>query len=329
MALAFSDQEVPSGVINGVNPVFTLLFAPSPALSLIVTRNGLAQSQGVDFTLSANVITFLSGSLPLTGDGLVAWYRYNTPSTLSGFGPTVDDLFRSSFRCINQLRPGFGHSPSERVDALFILNAMLESWGLDDLNCYCELIQSFPLVGGQGTYTIGPGGDFNTTRPIRIDKATLVVLTNPASPLRIDMELIDAEQWQLISLQSTPSTLPTKLFYNPTFTGQGCGFIGIWPVNTGPNNVEISSSQALSSGFTDGATVFSAPPGYLDAVRYNLAVRLAMEWNQPLKPGVEALASESLAKVQRRNATTPQMDVNPAVLPMRQGRSGFNYRIGD
>ena len=73
----------------------------------------------------------------------------------------------------------------------------------------------------------------------------------------------------------------------------------------------------------------AAPPGYLDAVRYQLAIRLAMEWNQELKPGVAELASEALAKIQRRNAPTPQMDVNPGVLPIRTGRTSWSRLTGD
>jgi hypothetical protein len=239
---------------------------------------------------------------------------------------TIDDLLRSSFRCIGQLLPGFGHSPSERVDALFILNAMLDSWATDDLNAFCSVIQAFTLIADQGTYTVGPSGDWDGNRPTEIDQATLVVLTNPVQPLRLDLELVKADRWQQIKLQLTASTLPTTLWYNPTLT---LGTINIWPVPTTANQVELLSTQQLAGGFTLGTTIFTAPPGYLDAVRYQLAIRLAMEWDKPLKPGVVALATEALAKIQRLNAPTPQMDCNPAV-PMGGGqRGGFNRLTGD
>ncbi len=326
MAIGFADAEVPSGVIDGVNAVFTLAFAPSPATSLQLVRGGLTQKPVDDFTLSGLTITFLSGSLPLPGDELVAWYRYNTIFSPVMGAPTIQDLLRSSFRMINQLRPGYIYSPSELIDGLFVLNAMLDSWASDDINGFCTLIQSFTLVPGRGTYTIGPSGDFNGARPTSIDKATLVVLTNPASPLRLDIDILNAQQWQRIGLQLTPSTLTRQLFYNPTLTLGTCNF---WPVPTEADQVELSSQQMLGGGFANSTDSFVAPPGYLDAVRYNLAVRLAMEWNQPLKPGVEALASEALAKIQRLNAPTPQMDVNEGVMPISAGRTIFNYRTGD
>jgi hypothetical protein len=74
-AVVFHDAEVPGGTVNGVNAVFTLQTAPSPAQSLQLAVNGVIQKPGVDFTLSSNTVTFLTGAIPATGDELVSWYR--------------------------------------------------------------------------------------------------------------------------------------------------------------------------------------------------------------------------------------------------------------
>ena len=71
----FQDAETPSGVINGVNVTFTLVAAPSPAASLVLTKNGIVQKSGADFTLSLSTITFLTGAEPQAGDTLLSWYR--------------------------------------------------------------------------------------------------------------------------------------------------------------------------------------------------------------------------------------------------------------
>lgn len=72
----FSDSETPAGVINGTNPTFTLSWRPNPSGSLLVLRNGISQVAGVQYTLSGNVITFLAGFIPNTGDWVRVWYRY-------------------------------------------------------------------------------------------------------------------------------------------------------------------------------------------------------------------------------------------------------------
>jgi len=74
-AVVFHDAEVPGGTINGVNAVFTLQAAPSPAQSLLLAVNGVIQKPGEDFTLSSNTVTFLAGAIPQTGDELLSWYR--------------------------------------------------------------------------------------------------------------------------------------------------------------------------------------------------------------------------------------------------------------
>lgn len=80
----FVDAETPAGLINGSNTVFTLADAPSPLASLTVYRNGLLQTPNLDYTLSANVITFASASAPQTGDVLAASYRLADPGNPLG-----------------------------------------------------------------------------------------------------------------------------------------------------------------------------------------------------------------------------------------------------
>lgn len=70
----FADAEVPAGAINGSNTVFTLLRAPNPLQSLQLYLNGALQTQGIDYTLSTNTITFTVA--PTTGEGFIAWYRF-------------------------------------------------------------------------------------------------------------------------------------------------------------------------------------------------------------------------------------------------------------
>lgn len=77
---SFADGEVPAGAVNGVNAVFTLASSPSPAASLDLYRNGLFQRQGADYQISGNTVTFFLGSVPQSGDLLVASYRFANPS---------------------------------------------------------------------------------------------------------------------------------------------------------------------------------------------------------------------------------------------------------
>ncbi len=80
----YSDNETPSGTINGSNTTFTLLNAPSPAASLQVYLNGLLMAQAVDYSISNSTLTFAVASTPQTGDVLLASYRYANPTNPLG-----------------------------------------------------------------------------------------------------------------------------------------------------------------------------------------------------------------------------------------------------
>ena len=73
--LTFSDNETPSGTINGSNTAFTLANTPNPTASLKASLNGFLQSaSGVDYSLSGTTITF--NTAPRTGSILRVSYRY-------------------------------------------------------------------------------------------------------------------------------------------------------------------------------------------------------------------------------------------------------------
>jgi hypothetical protein len=242
-------------------------------------------------------------------------------------GVAIKDLLRSSFRCVGSLRVGFGYSPSELADGLFVLNAMLDAWAADDLNAPCTLTSVYPLITPKQVYTVGPGGDFNGPRPTRIIDAKYIVMDNPSQPLWLPLKAINDQEFLSIHLPLTASTIPQRLYYNPTYP---LGTATLWPVpQNSADSVAICAEQPIGGGITSDTAIFSVPPGYLDAVRYQLAVRLSMEWGLPLKEGVLALASEALAVIQRLNAPTPQMQVNAGVMPIRSSRGSFNRLTGD
>jgi len=80
----FADGETPAGAIDGSNTSFLLNFAPSPAASLELYRNGLQLKPGVDFGLSVRTVTFFVASTPQAGDLLNAYYRFGDPTNPLG-----------------------------------------------------------------------------------------------------------------------------------------------------------------------------------------------------------------------------------------------------
>ena len=76
-SFSYSDQETPSGTVDGSNATFTLAHVPNPPNGLILFRNGVAtMAGGFDYALAGNTITFVTAATPQPGDTLLAWYRY-------------------------------------------------------------------------------------------------------------------------------------------------------------------------------------------------------------------------------------------------------------
>ena len=241
---------------------------------------------------------------------------------------TINDLLRRSFRMIGVLRRGFQPSTSDVADALVSLDAMLDGWATDELNLYATFIAQYDLTPSQQSYTIGPAtADFTAPRPNRIDRANLIILSNPQQPLRKPLQILNSQGWAAIKLQTVQSVIPIQLYYDPTYP---LGTLYLWPMPTLAYQLELFTFAPLTGAFTSGSETFDMPPGYLDAVTYNLAVRLSSEWQRPLRQDVVALASESLAMIQRLNSQTPQMECDAGVMPFGSSRTGaFNRLTGD
>lgn len=84
---SFIDADTPTGIVDGSNTWFSLTGTPEPAGSVVVYRNGLLQTAGVDYTLAGRTIQFEPASAPQPGDTLLASYR------LGGTAPASPMLF--------------------------------------------------------------------------------------------------------------------------------------------------------------------------------------------------------------------------------------------
>lgn len=78
---SFSGNEIPSGLINGTNPVFYLVNTPtSGTLQLYVgatsTSYGQLALKSVHYIIVGNTITFQTGFIPAVGSWLQASYRF-------------------------------------------------------------------------------------------------------------------------------------------------------------------------------------------------------------------------------------------------------------
>lgn len=75
----FANFEIPSGIMNGTNAIFTVTNEPSPSSSLQVVLRGSSLFNGYDYIVSGSTIEFLTASganVPKSGNAFFSHYRY-------------------------------------------------------------------------------------------------------------------------------------------------------------------------------------------------------------------------------------------------------------
>lgn len=231
---------------------------------------------------------------------------------------TALDVITDGLETLGVYAAGESISGADVSRCMVILNDMLDSWSNEALTCFAISEQSFPVVVGQSQYTIGPGGNINTIRPIRVlagpGTAYLLDTNNNRYPVRV----VPQDQWNLIwNLTSVTSNLPDTLFYDPQFP---LGIINIFPSpNTGGMTIFFDSYLTLTS-FPDLSTDITFPPGYRLAVVKNFAVAAKPYFTSgPLDPDLMRQALESKANIKRSNMRE-NVALYDAELSRSQGR---------
>lgn len=212
----------------------------------------------------------------------------------------VSTMILRSLRMIGEKARGEGLDANESTECLYELNSMIESWGTQRLTCYSINQESFALTASTASYSIGPGGNFNTARPTKIvDPCFIRDASNLDSPITI----LYSEQYGKIVQKSVGYTYPRYLYYDMSFSATSTANINLYPSPSGSLTLFINSWKQLQS-FLDVSTQVLMPPGYRLAIESNFAIHMAAGFT-PVPPEVAKIARESLAAVRSLNLTTP------------------------
>ena len=83
---------------------------------------------------------------------------------------TVRDLITAALLDLGALASGESPTAPEAQDAFRRLNLLLETWRLESLLVYA-IDTVTKVLTGAASYTWGPGGDIDTTRPVHLSMA--------------------------------------------------------------------------------------------------------------------------------------------------------------
>lgn len=225
---------------------------------------------------------------------------------------TALDLIKSAMKKAGILTKTEPPSADEAKDGLSSLNAMLDSWANESLNVPYRTLESFTLLSGAANYTIGTGGDFNTSRPVSIVSAYI-----RDGDTDYPLTIISDEAYMSFSDKSTEG-IPECINFNNAFP---LATIRLYPVPQASYQIHLLTEKTIGN-YSLSSTV-SLPPGWERAIVHQLAVEIAPEYGVQIPEEVAVIAVQSMSNIRRAVAKNRPIDT-----PMGGGSgdifSGYN-----
>ncbi len=233
---------------------------------------------------------------------------------------TAQDIIQDALEMIGVYSPGDAISSADASRALTVLNDMLDSWSNESLSCYNILEQSGTFVPGQSAYTIGPGGNINATRPLKIQNDTGSAYILDVNNNKYMIDVVDRKMWNMKTTAVANSDLPELLFYDMQFP---LGIINVWPTPSIGYTFYFDSFLQLVD-FSGLTSVANLPPGYMRAIKANLAAELLPYFRDAqINPLIAIRAMESKGNIKRTNMKTQIAVFDPELV----ARGAATYNI--
>ena len=231
---------------------------------------------------------------------------------------TALDIIKRAMRLAGVYSIGEEPSADETASGLMALNGMIGTWANEALLIYAHTRDTIPLVAATGLYTLGETGTIVTTRPMEALDMSYVVYQNISYPC----PLMTIEQYNSIPFKGQTAQFPWTLWYEDTFPN---GSLTVYPTPNEASTLIFTSKKQLA-GFSSLTDAASLPPGYFDALCFNMAVYWCPEFDgASIPPQVMQQAINTKRLIKRTNTKPLVMKLPAAVLP----QNGFvNWRTG-
>ena len=226
---------------------------------------------------------------------------------------TARKIIQKAMQKIGVLTKVEAPSADEAADGLDTLNAMLLSWSNDSMLIYARTWETFAVTSGDGEYTIGSGGDFNTVRPINILTAYVRQATTD-----YNLDIISDTIYNKFIWDKNTQSIPQFINFDNAFP---VAKIRLWPVPTSGYSLFLLSEKQLTN-FTIDEEV-ALPPGWEQALIYNLAVLLSPEYGVPIDQGTYQIANDSKGAIRTAINKVTSMDSQPLSIGSNNIFSGY------
>ncbi len=218
---------------------------------------------------------------------------------------TAQTIIDRALRLIGQIGAGLSPTADETADGLEALNAMIGAWRNDRLMAYAIQTQDITLSASDTSVTVGPSGDLVTTRPVAIQNAYVVI-----DDITYDVRILNENEFAAIPDKTAQSDWPDRIWPQMSFPDVT---IYLYPIPTTTSTLRILTRVPVTE-FSTAATTVSLPPGWEDALAFNLAVRIAPEYETEASPTVKEMARSTIAALKKTNSRPQKLYTELPVL---------------
>jgi hypothetical protein len=214
---------------------------------------------------------------------------------------------------------------NEGDDALDVFRQMVDAWTLETLLIPVVGVVTHQLIAGVSEYTIGiyptdpiPDTHIETARPEKI----LASYIRDTAGTDFHLRITEVKTYSLISRKTTEAR-PSRMYVR-----------GGWPLNTilfdttpyADETLRLEVIQPLSEilPLLSLTEEINLPPGYEEALVYNLAMKLSSEWGKDVKSEVAATAVAGKKLIKRSNYRDVVLRVDRALSDKRKGYGRYN-----
>jgi hypothetical protein len=232
----------------------------------------------------------------------------------------VSTMILRSMRMIGEKARGATLDSSEQTECLAEFNTFLDACAVERLLCYTVQQDSLALSVSTSTYSIGPGGAFNVTRPTRIvDPCYVRDSAGQDYPLRV----VDSVVYGRIGDKSSVGTRPEYLYYDAGLSATSTATLYLYPPPSESLTLFIASWKQLGSVSTLSHNI-ALPPGYQLFLESNFAVHLAAG-QVPISAELGRIARDSKIAIKSLNLPSVVMRMEPMPHSPRGGNILNDY----
>lgn len=223
----------------------------------------------------------------------------STPATVV----TARDMINNAGRLNRVLGQDQTFTDAEAMAGLTRLNAMLDFWWIERLMVFNIADDSFTWPAATTSRTIGISGNVSVTRPVKIHSAYFRDSNSNDYPVEI---IEEKAVYDALTPKTAPAFYPDYLFCDYAFP---LASLFVWGVPSAALTCVLKSWRQLQA-FVSLDTSLSLPPGYQDAIEYNLAIRTAPLDGVTASPDVKEIAAQTKRAIKSLNSPSMVSNVN-------------------